>query len=109
VFVADGTLFILNLVDAGPVVWTSITPNAGDTTTFYYFTIAGTGFTASNVNQFKFDDGVTPIYEGLTIDSNIQITTSNASSFFSVGVYTLYFSTDSGVNWTTTGLTVTIT
>lgn len=117
----------INIVRAGgstdPVVtltdsttastWASITPNnfaAGLNTPV--FTIAGTGFTMSGINALKIDAGgghvITYSAGQFSIDSDIQMTTSAAGANW-VDIYTLYYSVDGGANWTSTGLTVTMT
>jgi len=112
-FVANTALFITTLSDAGVVTWSSVTPNAytlGNTAQDYI--IAGTLFLGSNVNAFKGDNG-TPGQEGYftpLILSDTQIDMANGNvSFDFAGIYTLYYSTDNGTSWTTTGLTVTVT
>lgn len=96
------------------LVWTSITPStmsAGLDSQVY--DIVGTGFIqflADNL-VLKLDNG-TPAQTILTTagpnsDTLIQFITDPTPMFAST--YTLYYSIDSGSNWTTTGLTVTVT
>jgi hypothetical protein len=101
--VATG-IFIKNVVS---LTFTDIDPTTVTLVSGMSANITGTGFLGSSINAMKADDGagnVLTIYPSITDDSNMW----TGSDVFSVpGVYTIYYSTDFGATWTTTGLTVT--
>ena len=91
--------------------WSGITPNTTTINQTFAGTIAGTGFLAAGINYLKFDDGAGHVFNGLfmNIESDTEIEFDNDGNivFTVAATYTLYFSTDSGSTYTTTGLTVT--
>ncbi len=95
------------------LTFSTITPNtasvAGPT---YSGVIAGTGFLGSGINAMNLDDGVGhSISCSFSIDSDIQITLTallGGGSWSATGTYIAYYSTDFGVTWTTTALTVAV-
>jgi hypothetical protein len=92
------------------LTWTSVTPNTV-TTAELHFTpaIVGTGFLGSGIQYLKLHDGLgnenisTPV--NIADDANMS---ADFGHFIVTGVFTLYYSTDFGSSWTTTGLTVTV-
>jgi hypothetical protein len=95
------------------LAWTSCAPSSS--LAFNPIVVSGAGFLASGIDTMKLDDGTNaypfPAGGGVTlaINSDAQMTLANAIDTPPAGVYTLYYSTDGGGTWTTTGLTVTIT
>ena len=92
------------------LTWTSLTPNtfaAGTTGPFY--TVAGTGFLASGVSDLKLSNESNSYESNAFITDDGTMTDDSASDYTLVaGNYTLYYSTDQGVTWNTTGLTAVI-
>ena len=94
--------------------WASITPdNTAGSVNNPQFTIAGSGFSNSGINAIKLSQGVVsgmwlPGFN-MNIASDISIVLNAGYFYMSPAVYTLYYSTDNGATWTTTGLTVTAT
>lgn len=92
------------------LTWTSLTPNtfqAGTTGLFY--TVAGTGFLASGVNDLKLSNESNSYPSNAFITDDGTMTDDSALDYTLVdGNYTLYYSTDQGVTWNTTGLTAVI-
>lgn len=116
-----GTLLGQIVAAASPVVeaavlapvWTSVTPATTPINSNFSAAIAGSGFSTLNLTTLKADDGsgnVTPLFFGaIETDTEMDIVTgTDGQPLFPVaGVYTIYYSTDHGTTWTTTGLTVT--
>jgi hypothetical protein len=91
------------------LTWAGISPGTATAGTGYSGVITGTGFLASGIDLMKADDGL-----GDIINANgpyVQNDTTINVGFDSIGLspaatYTIYYSTDHGTTWTTTGLTV---
>lgn len=99
------------LSDSGAIVWTSLTPNTGTINTDYSGTIAGTGFSGSGIDGFNLYSGAVPVITNIpfTINSDTVIKIAISSLYATpAGTYTLFFTTNSGLNYTTTALTLTL-
>ena len=102
------------LVNGGPsLTWASVSPNAVSIPIPVVFTATGTGFSLSGINSGQFDDGMgnSSEFDFVTINSDISISFHYGSGNFFPGVngtYTLYYSTDNGLSFVTTGLTVVV-
>jgi hypothetical protein len=101
-------------VNAG-TVWTSITPsNLTGNVNNPEFTIAGSGFSGSGINAIKLSQGILS-GEWLTTMTTMAVATDtsivlNADIFYMFpSTYQLYYSCNSGMTWTNTGLSVTAT
>ena len=96
------------------LAWTSVVPSSVAVgASIGSETVNGSGFLASGINSMKFDDGSGHVFtiaagSGLNIASDIKIQFETGYNFTPAGTYTLYYSTDNGSNWTTTGKTVTV-
>ena len=113
----NSTNFQATLTEPG-LTWTSVTPSTGAINTPLSPQIAGGGFVnwfvGYGVNQFKMDDGAghTVITNaGLQNDQYVLVSADSGGviapfQLTVAGTYTIYFSTDSGGTWTTTGLTI---
>jgi len=111
-FVGNAALYIAVLTDAGVTTWVSVTPNFAAQDASIDFIISGTLFLGSNVNSMKGDNGnpgEETFYTPTILDDSTMSLAGWAVAFQYTGVYTIYFSTDSGVTYTTTGLTITVT
>lgn len=93
------------------LAFVSVTPNTVAVSAGGTFVIAGTGFQLVGIDRFKAEDAGNPVdndvTQGFSIDSDVQITVIwPANSMANVTTYTIYYSKDLGVTWTTTGLTI---
>lgn len=99
----------VNMIGVLALVWTSITPNTGAAFMYpYAATIVGTGFITSGITTLKLDDGVGNV---VTFTPGTITSDTSINAYWPIGpagTYTLYFSTNGGSSYTTTGLTVTI-
>lgn len=78
------------------------------------YTIVGTGFVGSGINAIKADDGTGDVFVADAYPGGVFIISDTQMNFdFNsgpnpgiAGTYTVYYSTDAGATWTTTGLTI---
>lgn len=74
--------------------------------------ITGTNFLLSGINLYKLDDGAGHVFVGV-LNPGVYNLTDTFMNFNEIpqvtfaAVYTLYYSTNNGSSWTTTGLTIT--
>lgn len=112
-FIGTSSPISANPVYSSSPTWSSVSPNTiglnvGDSITF---DLVGTKFLTSAINAIKLDDG---LGDALTFDTLFIDTDAQLQVQYKVGTlfptvaatYTLYFSIDNGLNWTTTGLTI---
>jgi hypothetical protein len=99
---------IISSGGGSPFAWTSITPNTTPIGSNAIFAVVGTGFTSA-INTVKFDDGTHSCITNVTVSDNANLIIGGGDNthFDGAGVYTLYYSTDGGATFNTTGLTVT--
>ena len=108
---AGASVLIVDIPTA--LTWTSLTPNTVSVNSQYTtIEVAGSGFSNANITQLQFQDTSTPPnivqVQLFNLDSNTSISIENLLTFFTVaGTYTLYYSTDYGATWNTTGLNMT--
>lgn len=91
------------------LTFTSVSPNTCAQNGSCLANIYGTGFTGSGINLIKADDGAGHAPNAVTTlesDTDIYIIFTGLG-LTPAGVYTLYYSTDNGTTWTTTGKTIT--
>jgi IPT/TIG domain len=97
--------------NVGSITFASITPGTAASGVSVSFVVTGTGFNSdvSSVEDMRFDDGNGHIaYCGESLVSSDTSENVGFVLFPVAGTYTLYYSTDNGATWTTTGLTVTV-
>lgn len=92
--------------------WSSINPNSVvHDVAFPNFALVGTGFVAAGITNFQFQySSYTVPVAPFSVNSDTGITIADGVDEFGyAGTWTLYYSTNGGSSWTTTGLTVTAT
>jgi hypothetical protein len=99
------------IIYEAPLTFSSVAPNAvsAASTTPTQYTVYGTGFYLSGINGFKLDDGAGDtggMWAGL-VNDGVFTPEPTVIPNHVPGVYTLYYTTDFGATWTTTGLTIT--
>ncbi len=105
--VAAGTNSNTVLSDTGAFVWTSLTLNTYTISGVSYDgTIAGSGFNGASLT-FQFNDGSGHLSSFVPYASN-NTSIAGHATFTITGTYTLYYSLDAGLTWTTTALTLTV-
>jgi len=99
------------VVPAGAALtWGGISPDPIVRNTSHLFTIGGTGFSFSNINAVKWDDGAGAVLVGtptITDDGHMTVFLGQFPNMVDDGI--VYYSTDSGATWTTTGLGISLT
>ena len=97
------------------LLWGNITPNTAVVGDSPIYTVNGSGFVAISHGWpprvwLKFDDGAgNSILAGNgATTSDTSLTVNQATAFAVAGTYTLYYSSDSGSTWNSTGLTVVV-
>ena len=98
-------------VTYGALSFSSVDPNTAIAGAGGSFTFNGSGFMDSGINLMKADDGggnvfATGGFTPITSDTSLVVNW-DATTFLPAGVFTIYYSTDNGSTWTTTGLTIT--
>lgn len=101
------------LSNGAGLTWASVTPTTATLAVTNVWDVQGTGFSTAGINNFKADDGSGDAlgasgYFFLNSDTDATLGGQDGEfRFFVAGVYTLYYSTDSGTTWISTGLTIT--
>lgn len=103
------------------LAFTSVTPSTSSVGVALEPIIAGSGFVMSGIDTMKADDGSghvntwsidsAPVFGNgvFTIDSDNQITLGdNGYAYPAAGTYTIYYSTNGGGSYTTTGKTIAV-
>lgn len=107
--ITAGRVAIIDLPSA--LVFTDVSPSAWPVNDGNYSGyITGSGFYGAGINAVQLDDGAGDLFNipAPPISGDISIYLSTFGSFTATGVYTVYYSLDSGVTRTTTGLTITV-
>ena len=99
---------VVNTINDSALSFTGVSPTTGTENIAQDATLTGTGFGTSRINYLKLDDGAGHAVVQYLVTPYSDTEIQWLMLVLVAATYTLYYSTDSGATWTTTGQTVTI-